>query len=140
MAGDSHWESNFDCCITRVVVNNGFLEIYGYDKEWRSKEMLLEDIEFGHIGYIIDEIPEINEVHDVTIKPSVNVIPIVNLCRDDIEDAGYNPNVTDDELQQIASRIGKYLEWQEFYPQFLENVRDACDYLNIQTLNAEEDE
>lgn len=66
MAGDSHWEANCDCYITRVAVNNGFLEIYGYDKEYGDGEILLDDVEFGHLSYIIDEIPETDEVCDVT--------------------------------------------------------------------------
>lgn len=72
MAGTKHWESNCDCYITRIVVNDGFLEIYGYDKECGDKETLLTDIGFGHLGYIIDEIPETDEVQDVTTEPSVN--------------------------------------------------------------------
>lgn len=140
MAGDSHWETNCDCYITRVAIVNGFLEIYGYDKEYGNKEMRLDDIEFGHLEYIIDEIPETDEVSDVTTEPRISNIPVINLCREDIKDAGYNPNITDEKLQQVASRIGKYLEWQEFYPQFLDDVREACARCDIPMLNEDENE
>ncbi len=140
MAGDRHWDSNCDCYITRVAVIGNCVNIYGYDKEYGDEEMLLDDIELGHISYIIDEIPETDEVHDVTIDPAVTSVAVVSLCRDDIQDAGYDPDITDDELQSVASRVGKYLEWQEFFPQFLENVREACDYLKLTPLNDGEDE
>lgn len=67
IAGDSHWESYCDCVITCVKVRNGNLEIYGYDKEYGNQEMLLE-VETGHLGYIIDEIPETEEVTDVSLS------------------------------------------------------------------------
>lgn len=139
MAGDRHWDSNCDCIITRVAVVNGGLEIYGYDKEYGDKEMWLDDVEFGHLSYIIDEIPETNEVKDVTTEPPVNEVPIVSLCRDDIADAGYDSEISDDDFKQVASRIGKYLEWQEFFPQLLEDVREACAYLEIPTLKKEDE-
>ena len=135
MAGDSHWESNCDCYITRVAVVDGFLEIYGYDKEYGYKEIRLDDIEFGHLNYIIDEIPETDAVHDVTTDLPVNEVTLLSLCRADIEDAGYSPDITDEELQKVAGRIGKYLEWQEFYSQFRDNVREACDYLGLDMLS-----
>lgn len=137
MAGNRHWDANCDCYITRVAVVDGILEIYGYDKEYGNEEMRLDDVEFGHLSYIIDEIPETNDVKDVTTEPPVCEVPVVSLCREDISDAGYDPEISDDDFQQVASRIGKYLEWQDFFPQFLENVREACAYLEIPTLKEE---
>ena len=137
MAGDSHWDSNCDCIITRVAVVNGHLEIYGYDKEYGSEEMWLDDVEFGHLSYIIDEIPETEGAKDVSTDPPIYEIPVVSLCRGDISDAGYNPEISDEDFQQVASRIGKYLEWQDFFPQFLEDVREACAYLEIPPLKEE---
>lgn len=138
MAGDSQWESNCDCYITRVAVVDGFLEIYGYDKEYGNEEMRLDCIEFGHLEYIIDEIPETESVHDVTTEPPVNEVAIVSLCREDIADAGYSPDISDSDFQQVASRVGKYLEWQDFWPQNLENIREACGYLKIPELDRNE--
>lgn len=134
MGGDSHWEQNCDCVISRVVVEDGHLSIYGYDKEYGDEEIYLDDIEFGHLNYIIDEIPETDEVKDVTTEQSVNEVPIVSLCREDISDAGYDPKISDDDFRQVAGRIGKYLEWREFFPQFLEDVQEACAYLEISPL------
>ncbi len=140
MAGDSHWDSNCDCVITRVAVVDGYLEIYGYDKEYGDEEMWLDDVEFGHLSYIIDEIPETADVSDVSAESTIYEVPVVSLCREDISDAGYDPEISNDDFEQVAGRIGKYLEWQEFFPQFLENVREACDYCNIPRLDDNEDE
>lgn len=71
MAGDRHWDHNEDCNITRVVADGDWVEIYGRPCEGCSEEdVLLEDIEYGHIGYIIDYIPETEAVKDVTEKPN----------------------------------------------------------------------
>lgn len=138
MAGDSHWECNCDCYITRVAVVDGYLEIYGYDKEYGNEETRLDDVEFGHLQYIIDEIPETDEVYDVTTAPPVNEVAVVSLCREDISDAGYDPEISDEDFRQVAGRVGKYLEWQDFWPQFMEDIREACDYLKIPTLDEDE--
>lgn len=140
MAGDSHWDSNCDCVITCVAVVDGYLEIYGYDKEYGDEEIWLDDIEFGHLSYIIDEIPETAEVSDVSVEATINEIPVVSICREDISDAGYDPEISNEDFQQVASRVGKYLEWQDFFPQFLENVREACDQCDIPTINDDNNE
>lgn len=132
--GDGDFEPNCYCYVTRVVVNGNSIEIYGHNTDRYNGEKLFNDIDIGFIPYIIDSIPETDKIQDVTTKPPVYEVPIVSLCRDDIADAGYNPDITDDELQQVASRISKYLEWQDFWPQFLEDVREACDNSGLDTL------
>lgn len=67
IAGGKHWESNCDCIVSRVTVEYGFPEIYGYDCNYKDEEVYLSSIEFGHLGYIIDAIPETDDVHDVSI-------------------------------------------------------------------------
>lgn len=131
LAGNSHWGSNVDCVITRVIVVDNYVEIYGYDKESDSEEMLLEDVELGHLGYIIDAIPETDSVKDVTTNSEITKIHIISISREDIENAGYTPNVSDDELEQIATRVSKYLDWQEFQLQLRDNIIEACEYLGI---------
>lgn len=66
-ASNRHWESSCDCVVTRITVVDGCIKVYGYDKDYSDEEVLLDDIEFGHISFIIDEIPETEETHDVTI-------------------------------------------------------------------------
>lgn len=138
IACGKHWESPCDCVITRVAVNNGgYLEIYGHEKEWSTHEALLE-VETGHVGYIIDNIPETDDVQDVSEKLyDTEEVPVISLCRNDIENAGYSPDITDEQLRQVAGKVQKYLEWQDFYSQFKNNVTEACEYWDIPTLNEE---
>ena len=100
IAGGKHWESNCDCIVSRVTVEYGFPEIYGYDCNYKDEEVYLSSIEFGHLGYIIDAIPETDDVHDVSTEPSIYVVPVANLCREGIKESGYNPDVPNEELQQ----------------------------------------
>ena len=71
MAGDRHWDHNEDCNITRVVADGDWLEIYGVPCDGLDDgEIYLDDIEYGHLSYITDYIPETEEVKDVTEKPA----------------------------------------------------------------------
>jgi len=125
--------------VTAIILGDSGLEFYGIDEQ--NSLDLTDTIQLDHIALssvldILEYLPEIetNEIQDATIEPHVSEISVVSLCRADLEDVGYSPDVTDNELQQIANRIGKYLEWQDFFSQFLDNVREACNYLNIPAL------
>lgn len=136
MAGNPDWSSNVDCVITRVAVVDGVLEIYGYDKEYGwDGEMTLDDIALGQIEFIIEAIPETEDVKDVSVKGRTNSLPVVTICREDIEAAGYDPNITDEQFELIAEKIGKYLEWQDFNGQMNDNIKSACEYFDIQKIN-----
>ena len=136
LAGNSHWSSNVDCVITRVAVVDNFLEIYGYDKEGYSDEdICLDGVELGHLGYITDAISETKEIKDVTVTSHVNELPVVKIGREDIEAAGYASDITDEEFEQIAGKVRKYLEWQDFDTQLYNNIKSACEYFDIQKIN-----
>lgn len=136
LAGNSHWSSNVDCIITRVAVVNDCLEIYGYDKEaYSDSELYLEDVSLGQLGYITDAIPETDEVKDVTVTSHVNELPVAKIGREDIEAAGYVSDITDEEFEQIAGKVRKYLEWQDFDTQLYNNIKSSCEYFDIQKIN-----
>lgn len=138
MAGNKRWGANCDCVVSRVVVQDDYLKIYGHDLENGGDDVLLDDVEFGHLDFIISEIPETDKVKSVAANSPIYEIPVVSLCREDISDAGYTSEISDDELKQVASRIGKYMEWQDFFSQFLDNVREACNYLGIPALDSDD--
>lgn len=129
-----HWDNMGDFYVTRIVVNGAYLFIYGRSIDSPYIEMLLDDIALGHIDYIIDEIPETEEVKDVTILNKVDIVPVITLGRTEIENAGFEPNITDDELKAIANRIAKSLDLQGFSAMFLENIKEACQYVDIAPL------
>lgn len=67
MASGQDCNTSCDFIVSRVSVVNNILEIYGVEKEWGVEEEWLGYIEAGHLHYIIDEIPETEDVKDVTI-------------------------------------------------------------------------
>lgn len=73
IAGNKHWESNCDCYVTRVQVVDGCLKIYGFAKESVEEEDILDDVEFGHLSYITCEIPETDEVSDVSCSEILDI-------------------------------------------------------------------
>lgn len=57
-----------DFYVTRVVLENEIcLVIYGYSKDGCKDEEELTSVAHGHLEYIIDMIPETEDVQDVTI-------------------------------------------------------------------------
>lgn len=68
ISGSYGWMSNYeDFYVSRVEVRNGFLTLYGWDKEGYSDEHEIDDVAHGHLGYVTDMIPETETVKDVTI-------------------------------------------------------------------------
>lgn len=70
ISASTKWmESYEDVYVSKVTLEEGkFLTIYGFPKEcWVDDEQELTNIAHGHLEYIIDQIPETDEVQDVTI-------------------------------------------------------------------------
>ncbi len=58
-----------DYIITKVEVDEYHVRIWGLPKNgWLEEAEVLDSIAYGHLEYIIDAIPETEEVQDVTIK------------------------------------------------------------------------
>ena len=98
---------------------------------------MLDSVTMQGLLEIIDKLPDEAKIND-TSEHSLEQVPVWVLSRKDIEDAGYCPDVTDTQLKMIASRIEKNLQWQDFNPQFKDNLREACSYYEIQRINTEE--
>lgn len=57
-----------DFYISRVELEDDkYLHIYGWPKEGWGEELELDGFAHGHLEYIIDQIPETDEIQDVTI-------------------------------------------------------------------------
>lgn len=68
MASTKHMDSYIDFYVSRVTVGDGnYLAIYGFPKDGWDDEHELDSIAHGHLEFIIDNIPETEEVKDVTI-------------------------------------------------------------------------
>lgn len=141
MAGHQYSDKNKDFFVSRVTVDeNGELHIYGFDTEYDTPddEDELFNIEYGHLEYILDAIPETNDVHDVQEIPSENKKPILVLSREDVEAVGYDPNMTDDQFQNLAWAMGKAYEFNK--DMYWDALQQSCEHVGLALLNKETDE
>lgn len=102
-------ESPCDFIITRVeLTDSDYPMVYGIEKCYGMDEVRV-NVEGAHIQYIIDEIPETDEVRDVSPHPkfplyySVDDITVATIEGDDIE-----------EWKQLCFDDEAYLEYAEF--------------------------
>ena len=80
----------------------------------------------GHLGFIIDLIPDTDEMNDVTMQQ--DDFTIITECRDDLISYGYDAeDLSDDEMRNVARVMGDlYSEYE-----YAEELRMAADKLNI---------
>lgn len=141
MAGHRYSDKNKDFFVSRVAVDeNGELHIYGFDTEYDTPddEDELFNIEYGHLEYILDAIPETDDVHDVREIPSENEKPILVLSREDVESVGYDPNMTDDQFQNLAWAMAKAYEFN--MDMYWDALQQSCEHVGLALLNKETDE
>lgn len=134
-----HMDGSEDYIITHVVVNENYVEIYGFPKEgWETTPDFMYWIDHGQIGYIIDEIPETPEVSDVTeAGKQTNDFTIVSVSRDDLKAIGFDgDNLTDDEMQSLAWKMAKGFGGDTYWS----SLQYACEAANIPTIKENEDE
>lgn len=70
ISASTKWmESYEDFYVTRVTIDDfDCVVVYGFPKDgWSDDEQELTSIAHGQLEYVIDEIPETDEVQDVTI-------------------------------------------------------------------------
>lgn len=116
-----------DVEIRSVSVDRGFLTFVGEDKENGDLvDFQAWDVFAGHLGYIIDLIPDVDGVDDVTSPQEDFVISTVS--RADLVDNGFNAeNLSDDVMRNVAAVMGDlYAEYE-----YTEELRMAADKLNI---------
>lgn len=116
-----------DIEIRSVSVDNGHLIFVGEDKE--SGELVdfqAWDVFAGHLGFIIDLIPDADEINDVTMPQ--DDFTIITVCRDDLISYGYDAeDLSDDEMRNVARVMGDlYSEYE-----YAEELCMAADKLNI---------
>lgn len=134
MAGTYSMDNYEDFYISRVKLHDDCsLRIYGWLKEGWAYEIELDCIATGHWEYIIDEIPETEDVHDVREILSENEKPILVLSREDVEAVGYDSNMTDSQFQSLAWAMTKAYEFNTDI--YWDALRQACENLGIEPLN-----
>lgn len=117
-----HYE---DFYVSRVEIYAYHLIIYGWPIEGYEDEREIDSIAHGHLGYVIDHIPETNDVKDVTNIP--DCLPILFLNKSDIEAIGYNADISSMDFQSVAACTANLLSDEDFE----ESLREACEHLGL---------
>lgn len=87
------------------------------------------EVMLGHLGLIIDMIPETPDIKDVS--PVNDEYPISCLSRDDLEDRGYDVSqVSDETMKRLAKRLGDAYCENSFWI----DLDIIADYLEIPKL------
>lgn len=123
-----------DIEIRSVSVDNGHLIFVGEDKE--SGELVdfqAGDVFAGHLGYIIDLIPDSEWVDDVTTMIEDFAVP-VSISRKDLEDIGFDAdNISIKDMENIARCMSDlYSEYN-----YSEDLRMSAEKLSVPRLNSE---
>lgn len=136
----SYSDGMSDYYVSRVTVDDkGYLSIYGFDKEYGSPsdERELYQIETGHIGTIIDFIPETETVKDVSSSIFAPQ-PILVFSREDVENVGYSQDMTPDQYKALVRAMKKSCEWN--MDVYWDALKQACENVGIAPLNNSEDD
>lgn len=133
-----HMESPEDYIITHVEAEGNYVRVYGYPKEgWSTTPDYMYWIDHGQIGYIIDEIPETEEVSDVSEVLCITDFTVVSVSRDDLKAVGFDgDNLTDDEMQSLAWKMAKGFDGEIYWS----SLQYACEAANIPIIKENEDE
>ena len=92
----------------------------------------------AHLDFLMDEIPETEEVSDVSLPQEF--FGISSVAREDLEEKGYDTsNVTDDVMRQVAKRLGNAYVENEFWID-LEIIADHLEIPKKSDNNEEEED
>lgn len=130
IAASTKWMDAYeDFYISRVKVEDDCYTIYGWQKESCADEIEIDSVAHGHLGYIIDCIPETDSVTDVTETPEE--LPVTFLSKNDLILVGYSSNISSEDFQMVASALSNHLDDEDFRA----SLRYACKHVGITPLN-----
>lgn len=110
------------------VDDDGYVTITGRynDDSGDIDEFDPEDAFVAHIDFLLDMIPETEDIHDVSLPQEF--FEISSVAREDLEEKGYDTsNVTDDQMRNLAKRLGNAYVENEFWI----DLEIIADYLEI---------
>ena len=140
VASTRYSDAQEDYTVSRVTVDeDGFLTIYGFDKEYGNpmNEHELYYIEYGHISSITDYIPETEIIKDVS-QSAFAPQPILVFSCEDVENVGYSQYMTRDQYKKLVQAMKKSCEWNMDI--YWDALKQACENVGITPLNAAEDD
>ena len=113
-----------DVYIRAVSVDkNDRIWFEGEDTEYGNEvDFCADDVFTGHLGDIIDLIPETDAVNDVTSREEDFVI--TSVCRDDLINIGFDAeHLSDEDMQHIANIMGDLYCNYDYSDDLLEAAR-----------------
>lgn len=137
MAATRWMEGYEDFYIVRVeFLEKEGLCIYGVPKERWDEELELDSFVHGHLEYIIDEIPETEEVKSVAISKNKST-PILEFSLEDVECLGYDSDMTVEQVNELEKLLQKTFEGS--MDVYWDTLRQACEKLGLSQLNTMEE-
>lgn len=136
-ASTRYMDAYEDFYISRVEVKDGHLNIYGWPKEGWADEDEIDSVAHGHLGYITDMIDETETIKDVSSSVFAPQ-PILVFSREDVENVGYNPDMTPEQYKQLVWAMSKSYEWNMDI--YWDALRQACENVGIEPLTKTEDD
>lgn len=128
-AATSGMDAYEDFYISRVDVEGDSCTLYGWAKECYADEVQIDSVAHGHLGYVIDSIPETDDIKDVTEIPEE--LPVAFLSKNDLELVGYSSDISLEDFQMVASTLSNHLDNEDFRASLCE----ACEYVGLTPLN-----
>lgn len=122
-----------DFYISRVIVEEGkHLAIYGFLNDgYLDNEEEIESVALGHLSCITDIINETETVKDVS-SAVFSPQPILVFSREDVENVGYNPDMTSDQYKQLVRAMSK--SYEANMDIYWIALRQACENVGITPL------
>lgn len=135
MGSYKHADTYTDHYVSRVKVTDGYLEIYGFSSEYGdpSDEDVIEMVATGQIQWIIELIPETNDVKDVT--KSIDEAPILILSREDVEEVGFSSEMSDEQFNDLVELMKKRMCMDDFWV----GLQFCCEHLCLNPYKPETD-
>lgn len=134
----SEWTEHYRTYyVVRVNVDdNRGIHIFGVPRDdWSQDEREVELFSADHLEYILDEIPETEEVKSV-FTPKLGPTRILTLSSEDVENVGYDSNMTVAVFKELRRLMEKSFEWNMDI--YWDALRQACENLGLPTLKTDE--
>lgn len=146
MASARHCDCWEEFYVTRVeVAGDGDVTIYGfnenedYDPECGYWGAELEYLSVNELDYLLDHIPETDEVKDVTTP--IDSMNLLTVCREDVASAGFDSEaMTDWQFEKVVEHMEMVVA-ETSMDDFWNSLRTGCEDNGVPKLEkTEEDE
>lgn len=132
LASSRYMGSYEDFYVVRVELEeDDFLCVYGVSvSDGGSEEVELDSYAHGQLENILDHIPSTEEVKSVVAPKTA--VPILTLRPEDVENIGYDPNMTASQFNELTRLMEKSVEFNMDI--YWDALKQACERLELPML------